>query len=88
MKRKRFIPNESPSVAGTAETDRDDITDTTIVHPAVAKDIWQHMLDCCTRYTQVRILLSRDTTTLLNSLHDMWILPFGPPKIIRTDQEG
>ena len=24
----------------------------------------------------------------MNNLHDMWILPFGPMKVLRTDQEG
>ena len=82
------FPTELSSLAEEAIENVDDVTGVVDRRPRVEKDVWQHMIDCCTRFTQVRILPSRDSITLLNSLHGMWIPPYGPPKVIITDKEG
>ena len=46
------------------------------------------MLDTCTRLTQVKIVGNRTTQALLQGIAEMWIRPYGPPRVIETDQEG
>ena len=46
------------------------------------------MIDTCTRLTQAVILQSRTTAELHAKMTDMWFKPYGPPKLIETDQEG
>ena len=65
--------------------------DTTAKGPAktgVIKEPWQHMLDTCTRLTQAKIVESKTTAALLEGISEMWIRPYGPPKVIESDQEG
>eukprot|EP00975_Prorocentrum_lima_P070917 12934765-Prorocentrum_lima.AAC.1 len=52
------------------------------------KDPWQHILDTCTRYSQAKIVTIRAADVLLKGLQDLWINPFGPPKVLETDREG
>eukprot|EP00975_Prorocentrum_lima_P017652 3725531-Prorocentrum_lima.AAC.1 len=51
------------------------------------KDPWQHVIDACTRYTQANIVTNRTTKAFLPGLQEIWIAPFGPPRIIETDHE-
>ena len=46
------------------------------------------MLDTRTRLTQVKIVDNRTTQALLQGIVEMWIRPYGHPRVIETDQEG
>eukprot|EP00975_Prorocentrum_lima_P007688 1647288-Prorocentrum_lima.AAC.1 len=46
------------------------------------------MIDFCTRYTRDRIATDRTTRSILQGRDEMWIRPFGPPRVLESDQEG
>ena len=48
----------------------------------------QHMICVCTRLTQSKFVTDRHTSTLLKGIQDMWIRPYGAPRVLESDQEG
>eukprot|EP00975_Prorocentrum_lima_P069189 12924823-Prorocentrum_lima.AAC.1 len=52
------------------------------------KDPWQHMVDTRTRYTHAYLVKDLTTNSILQGLQEVRIRPFGPPRIIESDQEG
>ena len=46
------------------------------------------MLDTCTRLTQVNRVGNRTTLALLQGIDEVWVRPYGPPRVIETDQAG
>ena len=48
----------------------------------------QHMICVCTRLTQAKLITDRHTETLLKGIQDMWIRPYGAPRVLESDQEG
>ena len=55
IKREMFPANLS-ELGEEAIAGIDDVTDNVDVRPQTEKDIWQHMIDVCTRFSQVRIV--------------------------------
>ena len=51
-------------------------------------DYFQHLIDAAFRFAQARELSAKDTWSLLRTLWDIWIRPYGPPEELETDQES
>ena len=48
----------------------------------------QHVICVCTRLTQAKLVTDRHTGTLLKCIQDMWIRPYGAPRVLESVQEG
>ena len=57
-------------------------------HGSKASSPWQHILDCATRLSQAAIIKDKTEESLMNSVTKIWINPYGPPRILETDQES
>ena len=49
---------------------------------------WQHLIDVCIRLAQAGILRSKDTSSIVMGIYNKWICPYGPMRILESDQEG
>ena len=73
---------------GARATCSDDPQGSMAARHSSAKLPWQHMIDVATRLSQAAIIKDKTEESILASATQIWFNPYGPPRILETDQES
>eukprot|EP00971_Amphidinium_carterae_P023726 468002-Amphidinium_carterae.1 len=84
--RKFAHPNPKPKTSSRLSTKFNETVQADLVF--LSGKAVLHVIDEATRFTQARFLEATDDTSTMSALLDIWIRPFGPPSILRSDQES